>query len=74
MSQRRLLLEDDPPPSADHIILLLNEMATLMHYRTDRGMKWYARATGGGPHGFSEANTAVEAMQMSLKEKQRSGK
>lgn len=74
MSQRRLPLDDDdvkPRPrrrqeSVEEVLAMLEKMATLMHYRTDRGLKWYARAVGGSEHGFSEANTAIEAMRGAL--------
>lgn len=69
MSQRRLLDDEDELPvrsrtrSGDgEVLALLEEMATIMHYRTDRGLKWYARAVG-AKGGFSEADTAVEAMR-----------
>jgi hypothetical protein len=76
VSQRRLLLDDSDDEVRPRrrelttlgVLEMLEQMATIMHYRTDNGLKWYARAVG-SKGGFSEADTAVEAMQLAIKEK-----
>lgn len=73
VSQRRLLLEDEdgeplgvkPGWEVGDVLRLLEGTAVLMHYKTLRGMKWYARAKNGST--FAEADSAVEAMQQALK-------